>query len=347
MWRPKLGNLKVIALACAVCASLAGCNSAALEIDFASPGVGSATPIPDVAARLDAETPDAPAESRSTFSSRAAPDTTARGPDSAKPAAIPIPPAGPTAATGPAILRVASPVDAGPIAVPRMTGSGLMRGAAVHSIPDRMVKDDSTPIDLLMDPLKTPAQLKQELAQMLLSNAHRAARNRGVVLSAQELALPNTELVAESVLIGKKMTAEIIANASDFQISPQGPVDYEYRPGETLRWRWYVKPLRESASGMPLSLKVTADPGSGQSVRVIDRTVIVRSGLTWWQEAARTIEGLLTWFNLVLGGTLAAIGALLKWLFGKGEDGRSKWGAALARFRKKDEAKGSGWFGHA
>jgi hypothetical protein len=116
--------------------------------------------------------------------------------------------------------------------------------------------------------------------------------------------------VGKEVLIGRKMFAEL--TGPDFEIQPSGLKEETYIEGRPLRWSWLVKPKRASKDGLPLEIRVMADPGEGQTpVETIREVVVVHARKRSWKEIFEELD----WWIKLLGG--GGVGAVVAWLFNR------------------------------
>jgi hypothetical protein len=207
----------------------------------------------------------------------------------------------------------------GPRAIPRNNRQpassqpppGFTRGQAAYHIPLTMVQDKASHVDLWIDASVTSDDLQAQLYRFLEESAKRAGKrmNKQEVKSKSAV---QDEIVGKDVLIGKKMYAELIGSNSDFEISPSGSIEATYREGIPLRWSWLVKPKRVGKDGLPLEIRVMADPGEGRTpIEPIREVVVVYARERTWKEI---FEELDWWIKLLTGGGIS--GALI-WIYTK------------------------------
>jgi len=187
---------------------------------------------------------------------------------------------------------------------------GLMPGSAAYQIPLSMVENQSSPVDLWIDASISVEDLMVQLNSFLIENANSAAVRLGQSV-VKSKAMGTTQITGRDVLIGRKMYAELIGQ--DFEIQPSGIQEQTYIEGRSLRWSWWVKPKRAGKEGLPLEIKVMADPGEGKTpVETIREVVIVQAR----KQSLREIFEAIDWWIKLLGGggvSVVAVG-LVKWL---------------------------------
>lgn len=191
------------------------------------------------------------------------------------------------------------------------TSHGFRKGQAAYHVPLTMVENKTSNVDLWIDASVSSEELRIRLYEFLEDNAKRANK-RIRKNDVKSNASVKDEIVGREVLIGKKMYAELIGTISDFEISPSGKVEATYKEGIPLRWSWLVKPKRDGEEGLPLEIKVTADPGDGQTpIETIREKVIVHAREKTWKEK---FEELDWWIKLLTGGGISSI---VIWLYKK------------------------------
>jgi hypothetical protein len=184
---------------------------------------------------------------------------------------------------------------------------GLVPGSAVYQIPSPMVENQSSPVDLWIDASMTVDDLSAQLKRFLIENVNRAAKRSGQPM-VKSKSFGTTQIVGKEVLIGRKMYAEL--TGPDFEIQPPGLQQQAYIEGRSLRWSWLVKPKRASEDGLPLEIRVMADPGEGQTpVETIREVVVVHARKQSWKEIFEQLD----WWIKLLGG--GGVGAIVVWLF--------------------------------
>jgi len=185
--------------------------------------------------------------------------------------------------------------------------AGFIPGSAAYQIPVNMVEGQSSPVDLWIDPSITVDELRAQLHNFLTENALRADKRTGKS-DVKSKSIGTTQIVGKEVLIGKKMYAELIG--PDFEITPAGPKEEAYIKDRPLRWSWLVKPKHDGKNGLPLEIRVMADPGEGQTpVETIREVVIVHAREKTWKER---FEELDWWIKLISGGGISSV-ILLLW----------------------------------
>ena len=193
------------------------------------------------------------------------------------------------------------------------TVAGLKSGSAAYNIPTVMIENESSPVDLWIDASLTVMELREQLGGFLNDNLKRAIKRTGRT-EVKSKQVGTTPIYGKEILIGKKMYAEL--TGPDFEIEPSGMQAQTYIEGRGLRWSWLVKPKHKSDNGIPLEIRVLADPGEGQTpVETIREVVIVSARTKTWKEL---IEELDWWIKLLGGSGVSAIFLwVFKWLFAK------------------------------
>lgn len=182
----------------------------------------------------------------------------------------------------------------------------FVNGSAAYQIPPVMVEGKDSPVDLWIDAGVTVQGIRAQLRNYLIENLVRTAKRLGQDVENIKAQSIGTDIVAKSVLIGKKMFAELSGTGFDFDKT--GPQEQAYIEGQPLQWSWLVTP-KKAGDGLMLKLEVKADPGEGQtpvvaireSVRVIARPRTLKE----------RIEEIDLWVKLLTGSGLSALLALM------------------------------------
>lgn len=198
------------------------------------------------------------------------------------------------------------------------TGHGFISGSAAYQIPPYMVENQASPVDLWIDASLSVEDLKAQLNSFLIENTNRAILRSGQP-AVKSKSVGTTQIVGKEVLIGKKMYAELIG--PDFEIQPSGPREQTYIESRPLRWSWLVKPKLASKEGLPLEIRVMADPGEGQTpVETIREVVIVQARKQSWREIFEAIDW---WIKLLGGGGVGAVVVVtVKYFLSRRKSGR-------------------------
>jgi hypothetical protein len=174
-----------------------------------------------------------------------------------------------------------------------------------------MVEGQTSRVDLWIEVEKSMPDLKRMLEEHLVKAAKDAEARAGHNLKTTPFG--TTVVESRTVLIGKKMFAELTGSPTDFEITPAGSQERIFREGVTFKWLWDVKPKKASKEGLPLTLKVTADPGDGGLPLEPMREIVMVKAAP--QTIRQRIEAFEWWVKLLTGGSLAAlIAAIWAWI---------------------------------
>ncbi len=189
----------------------------------------------------------------------------------------------------------------------------FINGSAAYQIPPVMTEDSPSPVDLWIDAGVSVEKITSELKEYLTENLKRTAQRFERPLDTVKAKSIGTDVVGQSVLIGKRMYAEL--SGEGFSFDKTGPQERTFIAGQPLKWSWIVTP-KKAGNDLILKIEVRTDLGEGEaSIEPIRDYVRVNARPLTWKEKFERIEW---WVKALTGmGISTLIAAIYKLMMKK------------------------------